>query len=103
MKEYSEKEKWIIEQYEQDEEMMVLLFAQWCVNHDLEAQTLYQEAYPEQLQNKKLLKVLEDTVPKAEAEEIPTDVLLHVLQLFGNDDLAFVVQEAADKKRKTAE
>lgn len=100
---YTEKEKWIIEQYQEDESMMVFMFAQWCVNHNLEAVALYEEAYPGQMQNKKLMKAMEDTAPKEESEEIPTDMLLQVLQIFGNEDLAFTVQEAADKQRKTTE
>lgn len=95
----SDKDKWIIEQYEQDEQMMVLVFAQWCVNHQLDAMHLYKKAYPTQLENKALREALEKTIPKEEAEEISTDVLLHILQLFGNDDLAFVVQESVTQEK----
>lgn len=92
----SEQDKWVIEQYEQDEEMMVLIFAQWCVNHDIDAMDLYKKAYPHQVENKALKEVLDKTVAKADSEEISTGVVLHVLQLFGNDDLAFVVQEVSE-------
>lgn len=29
-------EKQLAEAYERDENMMILVFAQWCVNHDLD-------------------------------------------------------------------
>ncbi len=95
----SEKDKSIIEQYQNDEKMMVLIFAQWCVNNDLDAKVLYEKAYPSQPENKLLLEAMEETVSKEESEEISVAVLQQVLQLFGNDDLAFVVQEEIDKKK----
>lgn len=97
--ELTDKEKYIIEQYEQEEQMMVLIFAQWCVNYDLDPVALYEQAYPAQMKNKSLQDQLTQTVPKNESEEITTEMVLYALQVFGNDDLAFVVQEAADKKR----
>ena len=96
----TDQEKWVIEQYEQDEQMMVLIYAQWCVNHQLNAVELYKKAYPNQMENKALQDALEKTVPKKESEDITIDVLFHVLQVFGNDDLAFVIQEALEQKRK---
>lgn len=95
----SEKDKNIIEQYQNDEKMMVLIFAQWCVNNDLDAKVFYEKAYPSQPENKLLLEAMEETVSKEESEEISVAVLQQVLQLFGNDDLAFVVQEEIDKKK----
>lgn len=97
--ELTDKEKHIIEQYEEEEQMMVLIFAQWCVNRDLDPIELYEQAYPSQMKNKTLQEQLSQTVPKNESEEITTEMVLYALQIFGNDDLAFVVQEAADKKR----
>lgn len=52
----SEHEKRIIDRYKQDEETMILLFAQWCVNHDLDPHELYQNAYPNQPKIKCLTK-----------------------------------------------
>lgn len=92
-----EIEKRVIENYQNDERMMILIFAQWCVNNNLDAQELYNKAYPNQLNNAILDEVVEETVPKNEADEIPTVTVLQVLQLFGNDDLAFVVQEESEK------
>jgi hypothetical protein len=88
-----ELEEQIIENYRKDEQMMILVFAQWCVNHDLDPQELYAKAYPNQEKNPLLLQAIELTVPKEEAGAIPDETLLNVLQLFGNDDLAFVVSE----------
>lgn len=94
----SDKDKYIIERYQQDEAMMVLIFAQWCINHDLDPLEVYERAYPNQPKNKLLLEAIEKTVPKNESEEISKEVVQHVLQLFGNDDLAFVIQEIMESK-----
>lgn len=96
--EMNEKDAYIIEQYQKDESMMIMIFAQWCVNNDLDASELYQRAYPNQPINKELIQIMEETVAKEESEEISTDVVQHVLQIFGNDDLAFVIQEIIDNK-----
>ncbi|WP_368504325.1 hypothetical protein AB3N04_20110 [Alkalihalophilus sp. As8PL] len=97
-----ELEEKIIGQFKQDEQMMILVFAQWCINHNLEPAELYQRAYPTQAENPSLKQALDLTVPKEEAGEIPDDTLLGVLSLFGNEDLAFVVTEEMEnlKKRK---
>ncbi|GAA0597561.1 hypothetical protein GCM10009001_12170 [Virgibacillus siamensis] len=93
-----EMEKKIIEGYKQDEKMMILVFAQWCVNKDLDPEGLYKKAYPNQVNNQALREALELTVPKKESEHIPDQTVLNVLQLFGNDDLAFIVQEEMEKR-----
>ncbi|MDL4841075.1 hypothetical protein [Aquibacillus rhizosphaerae] len=95
-----EVEKRVIEQYKQDENMMILVFAQWCVNHDLDPEALYLEAYPKQQGNLALQKTLELTVTKEESEEIPHHSVLGVLQLFGNDDLAFIVSQQIDRMQQ---
>lgn len=100
MMDESEKSKRVIAQYEQDERTMVLIFAQWCVNHDLEPVHVYHEAYPDQQPNPLLLEVLDETVPKTESEDISLDIVLYVLQMFGNDDLAFVVQQKAEQVKE---
>ncbi|WRU97694.1 hypothetical protein RYX51_12250 [Priestia filamentosa] len=46
-----EMEQKIIQNYQKDEEMMILVFAQWCVNHDLDPFELYIRAYPNQREN----------------------------------------------------
>ncbi len=83
----------IINSYRQDEQMMVLVFAQWCVNHDLDPMDIYLRAYPDQEKNPTLAQAIDLTVPKEEAGDIPDDTLLGVLSLFGNEDLAFVVTD----------
>ncbi|MFP3390445.1 hypothetical protein [uncultured Brevibacillus sp.] len=98
-----EMEEQVIQAYQRDEGMMILVFAQWCVNHDLDAQALYRQAYPAQSDNPLLTQMLENTVPKNEAEEIPDTTLLGVLSLFGNDDLAFVVHEVIEQRKQNKE
>ena len=95
----SDKDKYIIERYQQDEAMMALIFAQWCINHELDPLEVYERAYPNQAKNKSLLEAIEKTVPKNESEEISKEVVQHVLQLFGNDDLAFVIEEIMESKQ----
>ncbi|MGM0903684.1 MAG: hypothetical protein ACQEXB_21615 [Bacillota bacterium] len=95
-----ELEEKIVENYQGEEKMMILVFAQWCVNHDLDPEDLYLRAYPHQAANQALREALELTVPKEEAGEVSDQTLLGVLSLFGNDDLAFVVTEEINKKKK---
>ena len=78
--------------------MMILIYAQWCINHDLDPKEMYKKAYPNQLQNDALVDALELTVSKQEADEIADQTVLNVLQLFGNDDLAYIVQEEIMKR-----
>lgn len=97
--EKTEREKFIIEQYQQNEKQMILLFAQWCINHGLDPEELYKRAYPGQHKNPVLTEALEQTMPK-DTVHIPDDTVLEALSLFGNDDLAFVVSEEMDKKKR---
>ncbi|ARK30578.1 hypothetical protein [Halalkalibacter krulwichiae] len=92
-----EMEEKIIENYQKDESMMVLVFAQWCINQDLDPIEIYKKAYPNQEKNEALDYALNLTVPKEESETIANETLLGVLSLFGNDDLAFIVQEEIKK------
>ncbi|WP_216829594.1 hypothetical protein [Alkalihalobacterium elongatum] len=93
-------EEQIIQNFQQDEQMMVLVFAQWCINHDLYPEELYLRAYPNQLSNPALQQALSLTVSKEEAGPIPDNTVLGVLSLFGNDDLAFIVAEEIAKRNK---
>jgi hypothetical protein len=95
-----ELEEKIIENYQGQEKMMILVFAQWCINHDLEPEEIYLRAYPNQSANPALREAIELTVPKDEAGEVSDETLLGVLSLFGNDDLAFVVTEEIQKRKK---
>lgn len=100
----SDRDQYIIKRYEEDEEMMVLLFAQWCVNNEVDPHELYERAYPHQAKNPALHKALQQTVPKEESEEISQELIIAVLQSFGNDDLAFEVgqleiKDAADSEQ----
>ncbi len=95
-----ELEEKIIENYKDQENMMILVFAQWCINHDLDPEEMYLRAYPNQHTNQALREAIELTVPKEEAGEVSDETLLGVLSLFGNDDLAFVVTEEIQKRKK---
>ena len=88
-----EVEQKIIENYQKDEQMMILIFAQWCVNHDLDPSEVYFKAYPDQSANYALKQTIDLTVPKEESEHIPDQTLLNVLSLYGNEELAYVVTE----------
>ena len=94
-------EEQIIKNYQNDEKMMILIFAQWCINNDMDPEELYKTAYPYQAINKALEEAMELTVPKTESDEISNQTVLNVLQLFGNDELAFVVQGEIDKQRRS--
>ncbi|WP_438351441.1 hypothetical protein ACP8HI_12815 [Paenibacillus sp. FA6] len=91
-------EEQIKKSYREDEDMMILVFAQWCINNNLDPLELYNEAYPHQVHNEQLIKVMALTVSKEEAGDIPDDTVLGVLSLFENDDLAYVVTEAISKR-----
>ncbi|UOE92083.1 hypothetical protein [Alkalihalobacillus sp. LMS39] len=93
-------EQQVIDSYQQDEQMMVLIFSQWCINNNLDPVNVYERAYPTQGKNEVLTQVLELTVSKEEAGPIHDDTLLNVLSLFGNEDLAFVVSEEIEKRNK---
>ncbi|MFP7478609.1 hypothetical protein [Terribacillus saccharophilus] len=90
----------IIEKYQEDERMMIRIFAQWCTNHDLDAVSLYERAYPNQGKNEALIEALEEVLPKEEASDIPDEMVVEVLQFFGNDDLAFAAASAAEERKE---
>lgn len=94
------RKQFIIEKYKNEEEMMVLIFSQWCVNNDFDPLVLYEEAYPTQGKNDVLLHAIEQTVAKEESDEIPHELLYQVLQSFGNDDLVFVINEKMQQQAK---
>lgn len=94
-------EQQIIEQYQRDEHMMILVFAQWCVNHDLDPVDLYTRAYPHQKENQALQQAINLTVPKNESGDISNETLLNVLSLYENDDLGFVVSQEVARQKKT--
>ncbi|WP_100333632.1 hypothetical protein [Bacillus alkalisoli] len=94
-------EQQVIENYQKDENMMILVFAQWCVNNDLHPVELYKRAYPSQDSNAALAQMVDLTVDKDEAGEIADETLLGVLSLFGNEDLAIVVTEEIQKRKNS--
>ncbi|TQS76466.1 hypothetical protein DX933_01080 [Ornithinibacillus gellani] len=95
-----ERNEQVIKNYQKDEQMMIQIYVYWCFQNKVDPEMLYEKAYPGQQQNKALLEALEDVDPKEELEVIPTASVLHVLQLFGNDDLAFEVQQISERLKK---
>ncbi|SDH04201.1 hypothetical protein SAMN05192534_101419 [Alteribacillus persepolensis] len=91
-------EEKIIKSYQEDEQMMILVFAQWCINHGLDPHDMYKRAYPSQEKNAALDQAAALTVPKEEAGDIADDTVLGVLSLYGNDELAHVVAKEMKKK-----
>ncbi|MEX2460520.1 MAG: hypothetical protein WD469_04355 [Paenibacillaceae bacterium] len=90
----------VIQNYQRDEQMMILIFAQWCVNNALDPLVLYRKAYPDQMNNPALQQTLNLTVTKEEAGEIDDATLLSVLSMFDNDELAYVVTQEIDQLAK---
>lgn len=100
-----EEKKKVLEQkvteiYKQDTNAMVLVFAQWCINHGLDPVSVYEEAYPEQTIPVELKSMLALTVPKEEAGDIALEMLMNVLLAFDNERLAAVVQQKAEAIKK---
>lgn len=93
--EYESRDEWIIKKYQQDEATMIQLFVTWCLQNELDPVQLYQRAYPAQSKNEALVRAVEEADPTE--FEISNETLLDVLQLFGNDDLAFVASEEVEK------
>ncbi|MCP1357196.1 hypothetical protein [Aneurinibacillus migulanus] len=96
-----ELEQKVTEIYRRDTNAMVLVFAQWCINHDLEPISVYEEAYPEQAIPAELQSMLALTVPKEEAGDIALETLMNVLLAFDNERLAAVVQQKAEAIKKS--
>lgn len=82
----------VIRKYQEDEQLMVRLFVQWCTNHKLNPHELYLKAYPDQQENTVLQKVLKE-MDDDEEIDIANETMLDILQLFENFELAFVVTE----------
>lgn len=93
---YKNIEEQVIQKYQEDEQLMIRLFVQWCTNHQLDPQALYKRAYPNQQENVAMQNIIE----QADAEDdinIDNETMLDVLQLFGNDDLAFIVADEIER------
>lgn len=90
--EFKNIDEQIIQKYREDETLMIRLFVQWCANHQLDPQLLYKKAYPHQQANEALYAVIESD-DGFEELFIDNETMLDVLQMFGNEDLAFVVSD----------
>jgi hypothetical protein len=91
----------LIEQYQQDERMMILAFAQWCATNGLDPETLYERAYPNQPKNEELQEAVALIADNGTSPDIPDEALLSLLSMYGNDDLAFEVSAAIDDRRRS--
>jgi hypothetical protein len=95
---YENRDELIIKKYQQDEKTMIQLYVQWCLNHGIDPVSLYQQAYPGQARNEVLVQEVEEA--GREGMEISNEAILEILQMFGNDDLAFAVSEEIQKLHK---
>jgi len=90
----------VIENYQKDEQMMILIFAQWCVNNEVDANELYKRAYPEQASNQLLANIFKETLEAGKSDQVDDTTVFSVLEIFGNSDLAFEVQGVIDKRKQ---
>ena len=97
--EFKSIDEQVIQKYQEDEQLMIQLFVQWCVNHELDPNELYARAYPEQQENASLQKVYSE-IDDVEHLEIDHETMMDVLQMFGNYDLAFVLSEEIQRLSK---
>lgn len=95
--EFTSVDEQVIQKYQEDEQVMIQLFIHWCINHELDPNQLYTLAYPDQLENPALFKVLKE-LDDTEKIDISDETMLDVLQMFGNEDLAFVVFDEIQKR-----
>ncbi|MFD1032148.1 hypothetical protein [Metaplanococcus flavidus] len=93
--EFENRDEFIIKKYQQDEAAMIQVFVNWAVRNQLDPVQLYQRAYPSQIKNEALFLAVEEAEPFD--MEVDDESLLELLQMFGNDDLAFVVSEEMEK------
>ena len=49
----------VIQKYQEDEQLMIRLFVQWCANHELDPHELYKRAYPDQQENTVMKNIIE--------------------------------------------
>ncbi len=85
-------QEFIIQKYQDEERTMVHFFIEWCREHQHNSHEVYQLAYPNQPENP-IISELSAELNEQAPLHIPTDTLLEVLQVFGNDELAFVISE----------
>ena len=97
--EFKSIDELVIQKYQEDERVMIQLFVAWCVNHELNPNELYSRAYPDQQKNPLLQKVLSE-MDETEQIEIGNETMLDVLQMFGNDELAFEIVDEIERISK---
>src|SRR5699024_3430505 len=90
----------VIENYRKDEQMMILIFAQRCVNNEGDANELYKRAYPEQASNQLVANIFKQTLEDENSDKVDDTTVMSVLEIFCNSDLAFEVQGVIDKRKQ---
>lgn len=94
-------QEFIIQKYQDEERTMVHLFIEWCRENEHDPHAVYHLAYPEQQENAIIIELMKE-LSEQEPLHIPNHTLLEVLQMFGNDELAFVITELIEKSEKKA-
>lgn len=97
--EFKNIDEQVIQKYQEDEQLMIRLFIQWCANNELNPHELYRRAYPEQKENETMKNIIEEAKYEEEID-IDNETMLDVLQLFGNDDLAFILTDEIERLLK---
>ncbi len=98
----SDKSKYVIEQYQEKERLMVQIYVQWCIDHGLDPVEIYEKAYPDQVKNDILTDIIEEGIEKEDPSSIDVATLFDVLQLYGNEDLAIAIQEEVKKRASSS-
>lgn len=89
----------IMKKYQDEERTMVHFFVEWCREHNYDPHSIYKMAYPNQPENPILSEIMA-TLNGQEPLHIPDNTLLEVLQVFGNDELTFVIADLVEKSTK---
>ena len=89
----------VIQKYQQDEQLMIRLFVQWCANNEVGSPRVIQTCI-----SKATRKCHhEENHRRSRSEDdidIDNETMLDVLQLFGNEDLAFIVADEIERLSK---
>src|SRR5690625_6855763 len=88
---YKTVDERVIENYQKDKQMMILIFAQWCVKNEVDANALYKRAYPEQASNQLLANIFKETLEAGKSDQVDDTTVFSVLGRIGIHDVEFEV------------
>ncbi|CAM3995832.1 hypothetical protein [Alkalicoccus chagannorensis] len=91
------REEKIIQSFQQDEQMMAMVFVQYCINQALDPVEIYRRAYGS-TDSTVLHRALELAVSKEEAGPIEKETLYAVLSMYGNEALAEEIEKTNRKE-----